>query len=114
MIDAGREDEYATANDLQNRFARQYYRHGLYTEAKTNTDAILSQVEQRFITHVYDKLRKRASYEEIASALQAHVIDPSQCRTSAKPCTSVFRSNGRSCETWDRWLAELSAQEVRK
>jgi hypothetical protein len=87
MIDAGREDEYATANDLQNRFARQYYRHGLYTEAKTNTDAILSQVEQRFITHVYDKIRKRASYEEIASALQAHVIDP-----LAAPGTGVSAS----------------------
>ncbi|WP_330220417.1 ABC-three component system protein, partial [Sulfitobacter sp. HI0076] len=77
LIDAGREYEYATANSLQNRFARTYYRLGLFTEAKTRHDTILSVVEQRFLTHVYGpKICAGAPESEIAAALQEHVIDP--------------------------------------
>jgi protein SERAC1 len=77
LIDAGREREYQTANDLQNKFAQRYYKLGLYSEAKDRSDAILAKVEQRFITHVYNpKICRGASDDEIAEALQAHVIDP--------------------------------------
>ncbi|BBK40235.1 hypothetical protein STVA_02550 [Allostella vacuolata] len=77
LIDAGREHEYQKINALQNRFAQRYYRLGLHTEAKSQSDAVLSAVEQRFITHVYgNKICKGATDDEIASALQTHVIDP--------------------------------------
>jgi hypothetical protein len=77
LIDAGREHEYQKANDLQNKFARQYHKLGLYTEAKQKNDAVLSAVEQRFITHVYNaKICNGASDDEIAAALQSQVIDP--------------------------------------
>lgn len=77
LIDAGREYEYQKANDLQNKFAQRYYKLGLHTEAKNKSDAVLSAVEQRFTTHVYSaRICKGASDDEIAAALQAHVIDP--------------------------------------
>jgi len=84
LIDAGREHEYRKANDLQNKFAQRYYKLGLYTKAKNENDAILSAVEQRFTTHVYNaKICKGASDDEIAAALQAHVIDP-MCSASGE------------------------------
>ena len=50
---------------------------GLFTEAKTRHDSILSAVEQRFLTHVYGpKICAGAPESEIAAALQEHVIDP--------------------------------------
>jgi protein SERAC1 len=77
LIDAGREHDYANANNLQNRFARRYHKLGLFTEAKTRHDTILSAVEQRFLTHVYGpKICAGATESEIAEALQEHVIDP--------------------------------------
>jgi len=77
LIDAGREHEYQMANAYQNKFAQKYYRLGLFTQAKQQSDALLSSVEQRFVTHVYsDRICKNASNDEIASALQNHVIDP--------------------------------------
>lgn len=77
LIDAGREYDYANANNLQNRFARKYHKLGLFTEAKTRHDTILSAVEQRFLTHVYGpKICAGAPESEIAAALQEHVIDP--------------------------------------
>ena len=77
LIDAGREHEYQKANDLQNKFARRYHKLGLYTEAKQKNDAVLSTVEQRFITHVFNpKICNGASDDEIAAALQNQVIDP--------------------------------------
>lgn len=77
LIDAGREHEYAKANNLQSRFARSYHKLGLFTAAKTRNDAVLSAVEQRFQTHVYGpQICKGASEADIAKALQEHVIDP--------------------------------------
>ena len=77
LIDAGREHEYPNANDLQNKFAQKYYKLGLYTEAKCQSDAVLSSVQQRFITHVYNaKICTGASDDEISDALQKQVIDP--------------------------------------
>ncbi|MCB0827088.1 MAG: alpha/beta hydrolase, partial [Armatimonadetes bacterium] len=71
------EHEYQKANDLQNKFARRYHKLGLYTEAKQKNDAVLSTVEQRFITHVFNpKICNGASDDEIAAALQNQVIDP--------------------------------------
>ncbi len=76
LIDAGREHEYQKANDLQNKFAQRYYKLGLHTGARTKSDDILSRVEQRFLTHVYQsKICKGATDDEIAVALQANVID---------------------------------------
>jgi len=76
LIDAGREHEYQNANGLQSRFAQNYYRLGLHTEAKRQHDNILSEVQQRFIAHVYhEKICKDASNEGILDALQDAVID---------------------------------------
>lgn len=77
LIDAGREYDYASANNLQNRFARRYHKLGLFSVAKTRHDTILSAVEQRFLTHVYGpKICAGVADSEVAAALQEHVIDP--------------------------------------
>ena len=76
LMDAGREHEYSQANDMQNKFAQRYYKHGLYTEARSKNDALLAEVEQRFRTHVYGaKICKNAPDAEIIDALQKDVID---------------------------------------
>lgn len=77
LIDAGREHEYEYANNCQNKFAQRYVRLGLHSEEKTRSDNLLSDLEQRFVTHVYHPLIcKSASDQEITEALQTHVIDP--------------------------------------
>jgi protein SERAC1 len=77
LIDAGREAEYPHANDLQNRFAQRYIKLGLLSESKQLHDQILSEVEQRFIVHVFHaKICKGATDDEIASAIQTNVVDP--------------------------------------
>jgi protein SERAC1 len=76
-MDAGREHEYGHVNDLQNKFAQKYYKLGLHTPARQLYDDLLSDIEQRFLTHVYnEKICKGASSEEISNVLQSHVIDP--------------------------------------
>lgn len=75
LIDAGREHEYQNANNLQSGFAQRYYKLGLYTDARSKSDSTLANVEQRFLTHVYTKIASGASNDEIAQALQTHVID---------------------------------------
>ena len=76
LIAAGREHEYSKANNLQNKFAQNYLKLGLYTTAKDDNDRLLSEVEQRFLTHIYHPLIcKGRPDEEIRNALQAHVID---------------------------------------
>ena len=77
LIEAGREHEYAYANDAQNHFARQYTRTGLFTAAREDHDNLLSEVETRFVNHVYHPLICRsASNSEIMNAIQESVIDP--------------------------------------
>lgn len=77
LIDAEREHEYDYANDSQNKFSRQYYKTGLLTAARKDHDNLLAEIQTRFVTHVYHPLIcKGASEEQVASALQAHVIDP--------------------------------------
>ena len=77
LIDASREHEYGHANDYQNSFARQYTRTGLFTAAREDHDNLLSEIETRFVTHVYHPLICRsASDEEIRAGLQEDVIDP--------------------------------------
>ena len=77
LIDANREHEYRSANDLQNQYSRERYRLGLHTSAHRASDRLLSAVEQRFLTHVYQtKICTGGSDEEIADALQMKVIDP--------------------------------------
>ena len=76
LIDAGREHEYDYANNAQNKFARQFTKTGLFTKARENHDILLSEVESRFINHVYHPLIcKGAKDESIREALQLHVID---------------------------------------
>jgi hypothetical protein len=76
LMDAGREHTYQMANDYQNKFAQKYYQLGLFTEAKQQSDSLLASVQQRFDTHVYSaKICKKAHDDEIAVALQQHVID---------------------------------------
>jgi hypothetical protein len=77
LIDAGREAEYGRANELQNVFAQEYYRLGLFDEAKTANDKLLSDVEQRFTLHIYQNLIcNDAADDDIAIGIQKHVIDP--------------------------------------
>ncbi len=74
---AGREHEYEAANNYQNVFARNYLKLGLHTPAKEENNKILSEVEQRFITHIYHPLIcKGGSDDEIRITLQSQVIDP--------------------------------------
>jgi protein SERAC1 len=84
LIDANREHEYTKANEMQSRFAREYYRLGLHTPAKQQIDALLSEVEQRFILHVYHaKICHHATDEEIMEAVQSKVIDPVAAKRTA-------------------------------
>ena len=77
LIDAGREYEYAYANDAQNRFARRYIKTGLFTAAREDHDNLLSEIETRFVTHVYHPLIcSGADDDAIPQALQYNVIDP--------------------------------------
>lgn len=77
LIAANREHEYPQANNFQNKFAQNYLRLGLFTSAKEENDKLLSEVETRFVTHVYHPLIcKHASDEAIRAALQTDVIDP--------------------------------------
>ena len=76
LVDADREHEYDYANNAQNGFARQFAKTGLYTSAREDHDILLSEVETRFVTHVYHPLIcKYESDEKIRDALQEHVID---------------------------------------
>ncbi|MCA9129806.1 MAG: hypothetical protein KDB22_22120 [Planctomycetales bacterium] len=76
LIAAGREHEYSKANNLQNKFAQNYLKLGLYTTARGENERLLAEVEQRFVTHIYHPLIcKKRSDEEIRNALQTHVID---------------------------------------
>lgn len=77
LIASGREHEYSTANNLQNKFAQNYLKLGLYTSARQDNYKLLSEVEQRFLTHVYHPLICKGEPEDkIRQALQSHVIDP--------------------------------------
>lgn len=76
LIDASREHEYRSANELQNQFSRERYRLGLHTSAHRASNRLLSAVEQRFLVHVYQaKICTGASNDEIADALQTKVVD---------------------------------------
>ena len=76
LIDAGREHEYPYANNSQNGFARRFTKTGLFTAARADHDILLSEVESRFITHVYHPLIcKDGTDAEIRAALQTHVVD---------------------------------------
>ena len=77
LIDAGREHEYGYANDAQNRFARRYTKTGLLTAAREDHENLLSEIETRFVTHVYHPLICRLAPDgDIRTALQEKVIDP--------------------------------------
>ena len=77
LIEAGRQHEYDYANEAQNEFARQYTKIGLFTAAREDHDILLSEVETRYVTHVYHPLIcKSATDEEIRLAIQERVIDP--------------------------------------
>lgn len=93
LIDAGREYEYQYANSLQNAFAQRYHKLGLFTEARTKSDAFLAGVEQRFLTHVYSaKICKGASDDEIKQALQTHVIDAMCATTGNLSPTAILQA----------------------
>ena len=77
LIVAGREHEYKTANNYQNQFAQNYLKLGLYTNAREENDKLLSEIEQRFLTHIYYPLIcKGEADDKIRVALQTEVIDP--------------------------------------
>jgi len=76
LIDADREHEYAHANNAQNEFAREFARTGLFTSARNDYELLLSEIETRFVSHVYHPLIcKAASDEEIRTSLQSQVFD---------------------------------------
>ena len=77
LIDAGREHEYAYANEAQHRFVRRYTKTGLLAAAREDHENLLSEIETRFITHVFHPLIcKSAPDDDIRAALQEKVIDP--------------------------------------
>lgn len=82
LIDADREHEYAFANNAQNEFAREFARTGLFTSARNDYDILLSEIETRFVSHIYHPLIcKAASDEEIRTALQSQIFDPISSKT---------------------------------
>ena len=77
LIDAGREYEYDYANDYQNHFARKYTKTGLLAAAREDHEILLSEIETRFVTHIYHPLICQSAEEsEVREALQEKVIDP--------------------------------------
>ncbi|MDF3416345.1 alpha/beta hydrolase [Sulfitobacter sp. M57] len=77
LIDADREGEYDYANDAQNKFARSYAKTGLFTAAKEDHDALLAEIETRFVTHVFHPhICKDAPEDDVRKALQDNVLDP--------------------------------------
>jgi hypothetical protein len=77
LIDADREHEYDFANDAQNTFARDFAKIGLFSAARSDHEKLLSEVETRYITHVFHPLIcKGAADELIRNALQIHLVDP--------------------------------------
>ena len=90
LIEAGREHEYPYANDAQNHFARQYTRTGLFTAAREDHDILLSEVETRFVNHVYHPLICQSAPDaEIRNAIQEMVISPlTRKRSSGRTISS--------------------------
>lgn len=77
LIDANREHEYSYVNESQYTFARKFMQIGLYTSARESHEALLAEIETRFITHVYHPLIcKNETDGVIRKALQDNVIDP--------------------------------------
>jgi hypothetical protein len=77
LIDADREAEYDYANDAQNKFARSYTKTGLFAAAKNDHDALLAEIETRFVTHVFHPhICKGSSEDAVRAALQDNVLDP--------------------------------------
>lgn len=77
LIDAEREHEYEFANNAQNAFARDYAKTGLLSAARSDHDQLMSEVQTRFVTHVFHPLIcKKAADEDIRKALQTYVVDP--------------------------------------
>jgi hypothetical protein len=73
---ANREHEYRIANEAQNKFAQTYMKLGLHAAAKEANDNLLSEVQQRFETHVYlAQICKGGSDEAISKAIQVEVVD---------------------------------------
>lgn len=82
LIDARLEHEYEYANDAQNGFARRYTSTGLLAAAREDHENLLSEIETRFVTHVYHPLICRsASDDDVRMALQERVIDPLTSKT---------------------------------
>ncbi len=110
LIDAGREHEYTYANDAQNRFARQYTKTGLLKAAREDHENLLSEIETRFVTHVYHPLICQSAPDgEIRTALQEKVIDPLTSRNiggtrfSARSVLSGLYFLTEQCHIrWDR------------
>jgi len=74
---ANREHEYRIANEAQNKFAQSYMKLGLHAAAREANDNLLSEVQQRFETHVYlAQICKGASDKAISNAIQMEVVDP--------------------------------------
>lgn len=77
LIDAGRQEEYGFANENQNKFARKITKLGLYTNPREDHDLLLTEIEARFVFHVYHPLIcKKACDQDINSAIQLQVVDP--------------------------------------
>ena len=102
LIEAGREHEYAYANDAQNHFARQYTRTGLFTAAREDHDNLLSEVETRFVNHVYHPLICQAGADsEIMNAIQESVIDPLVSKGDyVGKCRSALTQGAASAGGW--------------
>lgn len=77
LIAAKRESEFMSANPAQSTFARSYHESGLHQTRRQLHDDLLSDIHQRFDTHVYHPLIcKKAEANEINEALQEKVITP--------------------------------------
>ncbi|MBL4571859.1 MAG: alpha/beta hydrolase [Gammaproteobacteria bacterium] len=112
LIDANKEHEYAYINDAQLQFAIRFKKVGLYNTAWKNHENLLSEIETRFVTHVYHPLIcQNATDTRIRNALQSHVIDPvvslefDQVKFSPKQVLSALYFLTEQCHI--RWDPEL-------
>ncbi|MCZ8547815.1 alpha/beta hydrolase [Mesorhizobium qingshengii] len=77
MTAAGREHEYAFANDSQNKFARAFFQNGLKTSTAALHNNLLADIEQRFQSLIFHNLIcGGANSSTVTSAIQTDVIDP--------------------------------------
>ena len=109
MASASREHEYMFANDSQNRFARDFFRHGLITSKAQLHNNLLADIEQRFHSLIYYPLIcNGADNATISAAIVRDVVEPLSTKYNANQASAKTIMNAlyflteRCHVRWDR------------